>query len=134
MSKNTPPTRCSAFNVVCQVDEPECLFCSTMQPLYHLAMEPSADDNEITDSAKAAFEEPEPQQEDANSVSQQKTIDLSRSVNIDQAALLGPVNSELERQIVDRLNDSVVTAVVDAFMDVVQLTTDSMASLTKVDP
>lgn len=48
-------------------------------------------------------------------------------MNAQEAALRVIVNIEVERQVADRLDDSVATAVKEIFMNAFQLATDSVA-------
>lgn len=50
---------------------------------------------------------------------------------VNQAALHELLNAEFERQVPDRVKDSIATIVEATFMDTIQLVTDSQASLEK---
>lgn len=56
-----------------------------------------------------------------------KAIDPSCSVNVDQAAYPDLIKAEVRRRVPDRLQDPIATAVEEAFMDTIQLATESMA-------
>lgn len=52
-------------------------------------------------------------------------------MNVDQVALPNIANAVVERQIADRLNDSIATAVEKTFVDAFQLAAESVASQKK---
>lgn len=48
-------------------------------------------------------------------------------MNVNQAALRDMINSKVERQVADYLQESIVTAVEETFIDALQLAADSVA-------
>lgn len=55
-------------------------------------------------------------------------------MNVDQAVLRDIVNSEVERQVADHLNESIATAVEGTFMNATQLAADSVEFQKKSAP
>lgn len=64
-------------------------------------------------------------------MTQPETIDTSGSVNVDQAAFLELINAEVERQVTDRLQNSIATADKETHMDAIRLAADSVTSQKK---
>lgn len=128
MSRNTPSTGSSIFDVLLQVENLECILSPTAQPSHQTTVEPSADNAATMDARKAAFKVPESQHQAAGSVKQPDNIDSSRSLNGEHATPLELFNEEVEHQLAGHLQDSIATAVRETFMGAKQLTPDAKVS------
>lgn len=59
-------------------------------------------------------------------MSQSETVETSRSIFVDQAVLWDIVNVDVDRQVPDRLNDSIETTIEGTLMHAIQLETVSV--------
>lgn len=80
---------------------------------------------------EAALEELEPQQQVADFMNRPGGVKLDRFINVNEASLRDIVNSEVERQVGDHLNDSIPIVVEETFTDAIHQATDSVASQEK---
>lgn len=94
-------------------------------------MEPSADNAATTDAWNIALDEKELQLQAADSIHQQETVDASRFIGFGHAVFCSLVSEEVERQVADRLQVLVATAVEKNFTNAVHMTTDYVVAKRK---
>lgn len=127
MSESTLVSCSDASNAWYQVYKPGRLLSRTAQPSYHDTVEPSEDSAASADDSTATLRELKSQQKGKSYVNQTDTIEQSHFMNRTQAGLFDLFNAGVDFQVVDRLHDSIITAVDENFTGAIHLVTDSGA-------